>query len=65
MNSIWHYTQKDHLNPEKALRLMEKLLQEERDNGDTMLKQGVVWNVLRSCRRFHQEPLSDSSVASL
>ena len=64
MNSIWHYTQRDHQNPEKALKLVEKLLQEEQDNGGKMLKQGAVWNVLRSCRRL-QEPLSDSCVASL
>jgi pentatricopeptide repeat protein len=64
MNSIWHYTQRDHQDPEKALKLLAKLLQEEKDNGGKMLKKGAVWNVFRSCRRL-QEPLSDSCVTSL
>ncbi len=62
LNSIWNYTQRDKQNPEKALKLLEKLLREEQESGTTILKQGVVWNVLRTCRHH---PLSDVSVESL
>lgn len=61
MNSIWNYTQRGQKNPDKALRLLEQLLQEERDTDSKILKRGVVWNVLRSCR----QPLSNSSTKRL
>ena len=61
MNSIWHYTQQGRPNPDKALRLLAKLLQEEADTNAQTLKQGVVWNVLRLCR----QPLSEASLERL
>ena len=61
MNSIWHCTQKGQQNPEKALLLLERLLQEEQGTDCEVLKQGVVWNVLRSCR----QPLDNSSLGLL
>ena len=63
LNSIWHHTKPDNpkRNAKKALMLLELLLKDENEKGIQSLKQGIVFNVLRTC----QHALSDSSVDSL
>lgn len=52
MDIIWRYTNQPHTKQgvETALNLLAKLLEEEQRSGKSILKKGVVFNVLKACR---------------